>query len=218
MARAVVTVPPDVWRQASVPWDIDWRGQSADRTSGIQQSVYNRFPRWQGRVQLNLTRSALLGWRAVRAALQGRTKVLRVPMGDWAVSFGIEDECGVLWSEGQTWGTGQPWALVPVVTLTAAASAGAESITVDEHGLAVTVGQFLSIYDWPMVVTSRTVSGGTATLTVSPPMRVAAAVGAGLRRKAFGRFELVSDTDGNPEFSLVPYAQPVIGLVEDLAR
>lgn len=99
--------------------------------------------------------------------------------------------------------TGKYQPVVPTVRCVSAVSAGASPILVDEtlgHE-PVRVGAYLSYNDWPFMVTGRSGSGASTTLSVTL-LRTAIPVGGAISLAASGLFLATSDTMGNPAYDV----------------
>lgn len=193
-------------------WDIDWRGQTSASAGGVDQIVYNAFPRWIGTPKIDLRNVQIAAYRAVRAHGQGRAGVWRVPLVD-------EDgrgprPGGTTWGGGVTWDGGVSWAVEPTVVCAVAAAAGASEIVVTEGGETVTVGQFISHDDWPYVVTWRSEESDGVHLGVEMPLRRPIPQGAEIHLRARGLFRLASDMSGNPAYDRRFVAQPELQFIE----
>ena len=199
MSRSIIDVPRFLLHASTIDWDIDWRGQSAGSdTAGGEQIVYNAFPRWIGSPTIMLHRSMLGIWRAIRVQAQGRVNCYRMPMVD-PVSVRLS---GRTWqSDLRAYQQGLYQAPSPTVTCVAAAAAGASTITINETAARepVRVGAYLSYNDWPFIVTGRSGSGASVTLSVSM-LRTAITAGAAISTAATGLFLGASDAMGNPSY------------------
>lgn len=201
MIRAQITVPRVLMRAAVCNWDIDWRGQPpAQDVGGGEQIVYNAFPRFIGSPQIILPRQMIGAWRALRAQAQGRVNAWVVPMID-PVSYAVGR--GSWQSDWEAYLAGQYVEPRPKVVATAAASAGATTITVDETGAQepVRIGAYLSYDDWPFIVTARSGSGAAVTLTVAM-LRTAIPDEAEIDLYARGVFVSVDDAAGGAQYAL----------------
>ena len=229
MTRQIVTIPRHMTLTDNVDWDIDWRGQSArESNSGASVAVINAFPRWVGSPTLNLHGANVLLWRALRLQVQGRVGLYRITMQDpRAVSlcadFGIVSgtyESGIPYSTGYRHSTGVGFFFEPFVTTSAAAVAGASSITVDAGtGPTPTVGQIMSYDDRPFsVVNVIPVSGTIWTLEIQMPLRSAIPASAEILHIGRGIFETVDASAGNPAYEWNRPSRPRLNLQEYLGR
>lgn len=103
-------------------------------------------------------------------------------------ALGGSTELGVMWSNGLGWAGNVPWAFDPSASVTAIAAKGSQSFTVDMAalgqvlGLGHVIGFRLEGYDFAHVVTDIGYSAANvATVTVSPPLRRALAVGSAMK-------------------------------------
>jgi hypothetical protein len=228
MDRPVVNVPLSLMRQASVEWDIDWRGQSAgERTDGSSGVIHNEFPRWVGAPSLKLRAELMARWRAIRWQAQGRVGLYRVPMLDPAIfrpgmtapsPDWVGD--GVPFAAGQRYSVGSGFDYVPWVAAAAAATACDTSVIVsvpDAQHLP-RVGQILSHDDFPFGVAGViSLGGGDYQLEVAR-LWSNIAVGDQISLIGTGLFELVSGDTGRPVYGNEMVATFSVQWQEVLAR
>jgi len=228
MTPEVVTVP-HLAHFIQVDWAIDWRSQSSGTgNSGNNQFVYNAFPRFVGRPQVHLHRSEIAEWRSILASVKGRANVLRMPMVDpagfdyirAAELDGVNPATGISFSTGEPFSTGYGFRYTPLVLAAEAAAQGATEIVVDESSTAasVSVGQFLSYDDWPMVVRWRQAEGSNYRLGVEPSLRTAIAAGEPISLLAYGRFQVIEANTFPLPYQANQVSTPRFALVEWLNR
>lgn len=172
--------------------------------TGRERVRYSDAGYWRMSLSFRLVGSAqILAWRAVLARLKGRANVLEVPLFDCARSPGAtnfvlpsmdvphSDESS--FSDGSTY-TGPAY----LATLASAVAARASSLILDianTPAVAPLPGMFFSIASrLYMVEAVSALSGSQCTVTFTPPLRAAAAIG---ERVAFddarGLFSLADD-------------------------
>lgn len=219
MQRQIITPPRDLWRQFSVDWDIDWRGQEVGQTTGgVSKIVQNALPRWIGSPSLVLYHEMVGRWRAMRATAQGRVGVFRLPLVDTAV-FSLNDvasgqqaiDNGLAFDNGKMFLGGKGWRYDPFVLMVDAAAAGADVIRVDAAavGLAPRVGQIMSQNDYPFLVAwVSQVDDDIYDLGIQMPLRAAISTGARVKMQGEGLFEMVEAGGGNPSYGLNRVSRP----------
>ncbi|MGY9046059.1 hypothetical protein P775_14270 [Puniceibacterium antarcticum] len=222
MNRKIINIPPDLIRFTSVDWDIDWRGQSIGGNDGVDQVVFNRFPRWIGSPDMVLPGPQAARWRGIRAAAQGRSHVLRVPMIDPVAYDRLANvprdvrERGLPFSTGERLSTGYGFTYDAAVNAVGDAPKGAELLQVRQGThLRPVVGQIMSAADLPFIVTSvRDLGAGDLELGVQMPLRAAIKAGDRVSLCGWGLFELAGDMSARPEYGLSRVARPKLELVE----
>lgn len=226
MAREIITVDRDLIRSTQIAWVWNVRGQDVgETTSGMNLTVFNAFPRWEGRLGLHLNHSQIGRWRAVLFALAGRANTIRLPMLDPAIIdrdglAGAYARTGIPFSGGQGFSNGLGFEFVPFAIATQDAAAGDQSLSLDlspTPGATIQPGQIISHDDLPMGVNSvLSVSGTVHRVGISPAVRAPVAAGDIVMLEARGLFELVSDTSGMPEYGRNHRAMPEISFREVL--
>lgn len=205
MERPIVTVPRDFAMNLNMNWDIDWRGQpSGEQTSGTTQVVYNAFPRWMGSPESFLEGAQILAWRALRARGQGRRGIYIMEMCD-PLGFvpSLSYPTGIPFSNDEPFSTGYGWAHNPAFVARRDAARGDTSVRVDasDEGITPVAGMILSHDDWPFIVTHVTHrSGNIYDLDIQMPLRADVSRDDPIRLRPRGRFEVLEDTTGNPEY------------------
>jgi hypothetical protein len=216
MDRAIIDIPRVMLLATTCDWDIDWRGQSAGSGSNSEQIVYNRQPRFIGSPTITLLPEMIPHWRALRARVQGRVGVWRVPMID---PLGFEQSRGAWVADWAAYLSGYYVEDRPQILCAEAADAGATTLLVDERmaSAPVGIGAYLSHDDWPFVVTDRVQEGVYARLSVQM-LRRPIALGAAIDLEARGVFIGSSDTMGLPEYGLGRTSGPKLDFVEWITR
>lgn len=213
MTRPIVTIPPMLARELQYDWDIDWRGQSAgETTQGVSQTVRNAFPRFVGTLRFAPCGEEIARWRAIRAFAQGRVGIYRILLND-PVTFTPEWD-GLTFDDGAFFSDGVGFADQPFWIATEAAAAGATTIKLTGD-VAPKVGQFIGHGDWPAQVTW--VKPGYE-IGVQMPLRAAISAGDKVYYQGTGLFEVVSETDGNPEYGFAKVSSVEVAFQEVLVR
>jgi hypothetical protein len=227
MDRHLVTVTPSLWRDLEIAWDIDWRGQpSPDTLNGNSGTVFNAFPRWIGSPKAKLNRGAIPAWNAIRAMMEGRRGILRMPMNDplafdWRAAAAEYAVFGVPFSTGSLFSSGKGFAYTPTVLAVSDVAAGATMFEVDisPSGIAPVAGQIMSYDDWPFRVTSADPMGGDIyEIGVRMPIRFAIPADAEIEHRAFGRFELVDPRGGEARYGRRMSAEVTLSVQEVIVR
>lgn len=212
--NTIITIPHGVMRVLTCNWDIDWRSQSAGQgTDGGEQVFASPFPRWIGSPKLSLRGESLRLWRATRAKARGMVNVYRVPMIDHDAipdAYGTVDYANRPLSGA--YGDG------PIVRLAAAVSAGATEILVTEEFYPALIGAFISIADWPYIVTDREKAGTNWRLAIEMPIRRPAASSAAVNLRAHGLFRATDDQMGNPAITYLGRSEPDLSFSEWITR
>ncbi len=211
----IIDIPEQMMRLTMIDWDIDWRSMSSGSdVAGGEQIGFGRFPRFTGKLDMLLMNREITYWRGLRAKLRGRANLARVIMFD---PISREDFVPV--------NNFNPDTLVtmpvtrPMLKLLTAVLPGDTTLLVDERltRQPVAIGAFLSYNDWPMIVTGRTGSGASVTLTVEM-LRVAIPANADIDLKARGIFRFDSDMTGATSYGTANMSSPSVQLTEWVTR
>lgn len=214
MNRTIIDVPLLLARVAACDWAPDWREQtSLGDVGGGEQLVQTGIPRVTGTVQLILPEPMVPFWRALAGKVRGRVNAFRWRMLDPASGF--ESDGGDWESNWDALRTGTYTEPRPQAQKVGASVAGASTIVVDETGLPrpICVGQWMSYADWPFLVTGRSGSGATVTLTVEL-LRVAIPNNGMIDAIARGVFGMTEPGQGWPAYGLERVALPQMTLIE----
>lgn len=205
-------------RLSRFDWDIDWGNRGGDRgLDGSDQIVSAALPRFVGNLSLVLPQPMIGHFRAIRAQVKGRTNALRLRLVD-PVSW--QSGGGDRWTE--TWASYIAGTYVdprPKVVTTAAAAAGATTLSIDESAASepVRVGAFLSYDDWPFMVVGRSGSGASVTLTVTM-LRTAIPNAADVDLNARGLFLLNDPQAGNAVYGNERVGEVTMPVAEWITR
>jgi hypothetical protein len=218
MTRTIIDIPLAYWRTTVTEWLVDWRTQSAGGdAAGGEQVITSGFPRFTGRTQLVLPPAMIGHWRALMMTGEGRKNAWRVRMFDPATFSLSGGDWLTEWQAVLSEQYVEPRPRVPVV---GAVSPGASYVVVNESELVepIRVGAFLSYSDWPFVVTGRSGSGASVTLTVKM-LRVGIPDAGLVDVIARGVFVPSSDMSGQPMYVVAEQAaRPEFELMEWITR
>lgn len=214
--NTIITIPHGVMRALNCDWDIEWRTQSAGESTGGGEQIYApSFPRWIGSPRLSLYGEGLRLWRATRAKAQGRANIYRVPLidrDDLPDPYGTTDYAGR--PLNGDYGDG------PTGLTVGNRVAGATAVTVAPGLYRPEVGRFISINDWPYLVTDVVTEASTSReiASIQPSLRRAVAGGSVVNFRAHGLFRATDDSMGRVDVGPNGHAEVDLAFQEWITR
>lgn len=225
MNREIIDLPCGLFGPLVSDWVFNVRGRAgSDSVTGNGQVVYGNAGRWEATLDLSgFGRERQLAWAAIRAKLRGRVNLLRVCVCDrWrpkyselglsALDIALIRGDGIPHDDEAEFSDGVGYDYEPTIVLTAGATAGDETITVDATSIngALQPGHWFSIDDWLYQVTG--VDGDT--YYFEPPLRRDVDPGTEIEIEAKVIMAFQTDMEGRMPRELGKHGNTQIQLVE----